>query len=78
MKCEISKEIKETSKASRDPGRSGIQNPRKEGFMVSLFLLIASENSCKKITRNKKGRQGPGEVEFWWSSRSGSQILRCL
>lgn len=55
MKCEISKEIKETSKASRDPGKSGDQNPRKEGFMISLFLVTVSENSCKKITRNKKG-----------------------
>lgn len=60
MKCEISK-VKRLRKASSkirgDPGRCGIQEPRKEDFMMSLFLLNAPENLCKKKTRGKKKKK---------------------
>jgi len=59
MKCEIAKVNRlrrPSSKIRGDPGRGGIQEPRKEGFMMSLFLLNASDNLCKKRTRKKKKR----------------------
>lgn len=60
MKSEISqvKRLRRASSNTRgDPGRDGVWELRKEGFMMSLFLLNASENLCKKRTREKKKDQ---------------------
>lgn len=46
MKCEKSKVKglrRASSTAREDPGRGGVQEPN-EGFMMSSFLLNASEN----------------------------------
>ena len=48
------KKLRASSNTRGNPGRDGVWELRKEGFMISLFFLNASENLRKKRTRGKK------------------------